>query len=221
MSQHDLIAQNMEDEIGIIISNGSTTNFDCDSLSGWIDQDDGNGISSQETFEDRETFKLDGGATFDASNRAGRFKTLSSPGGDRNSISVVFNPVTLGAAADASDNFFRLRFSYATNRVLVVDFYNDDIGIYDSSGVENLQGVAPALGVFQVFTADITGILTPATAVADCYLGDTLLVSGLDVGRPLTEPSKIMGLQQFSRDTPIYTQRLSYVDQLLIGDGLA
>ena len=74
---------------GGVISNGSSTNFECDSFTGWTNFDTINGITSLDTFESRSVFKSNGGDIYNASNTAGVVKELTAPASGRCVVSYV------------------------------------------------------------------------------------------------------------------------------------
>lgn len=222
MSNDDLLF-NMGVSAGSIISNGSEVDFECDSLSGWLSADTGNGVTSQVTYDSRSTFKLAGGATYISNNGASVYKTLTAYAGDRVTYTLCVDPILLApqSTGDTSGSFF-FYFFYNSSHCVYLVLYSDAIYIVnDATGLTKVADLADTQGATHKITIDVTGANTPATAVADIYFDDSLVGPATDIAYALAYVRGAIQLVQYSRISASYTEKLTYVDRILIGDGLA
>ena len=203
-------------------SNGNFLDFEFDSLAGWVSIDAGNGATTQEVFDSRGTFKFDGGATFNSSNSAGRYRDFgSTPVGDRHVITDIFYPASVGASTDAGLGYLVVWWQYHADYRLMIRVYSDKITVDDSTGTKVTVGNIN-LTAWNKLTIDITGVLSPSTAVCDIYLDDVLIASGVDCANNVS--AVLIGTfysVQLSRDNSPYIRHISYQDRILIGDGFA
>lgn len=208
---------------GGVISNGSATNFNCDSFTGWTDDDAGEGISSLSTFGGRSTFDMDGGLTYAANNGAVRSKVLSTTADlQRKVVSYIVYPVAeLDIAGLSVFGALNLNFYLGAGLgfcPLVI--FADGIASYDGGYYAVATGLS-LIGAWQTITVDIT--YAGGIGTFDLWLGASLVASGLPITLVASSTSGRTDIAQYSRldDSPIYIPKTSHVDQILVGDDFA
>lgn len=157
------------------ISNGSFVDDDCSSLTGWADQDESGGISTQETFDGRSTFKFwTDTQDYSLAIRSQDFGSLESVG-NRVVVTVTTYIDQCGLIASNDDVRFMM---YRSDWRFIVKFASDGLGIMQDGGSFAEAGTnLITLDTWQEWTFDIDLSSGVGDAICDVYLNEALQVS--------------------------------------------
>lgn len=192
-------------------SNASFVNNDCSSLTGWTETNSGTGTNSQVTFDGKSSFKLESGAS------AGGIARLSQNVGTlgtRVVISIKLYHSDIGL--NANNDFFGLILEFDDLQV-ILQFASDGLFTYDGASFIEAGTNLVSESIWQDWTFDIDNT-TPASASADVYLNEELVVTGADVSRTGTYSDGFFELKQRGANT---INQITYVDYVKVGDGFA
>jgi hypothetical protein len=186
---------------------------DCDSLTGWDDDDAGDGNTTQTTFLNREVFCLDaesaGGANYAAISRD--VGTL----GAGCAISVLAYHSNIGTKANADDFLIQVDNG---DVLCAVRIATDDIHVYDgASWNATSASKAGDEGEWILWTLVIDST-TPASATVDIYANGTKVVTAADcsdTGGTSTDGD--ITIQQYGDTT---ADQITYIRQICVGDSL-
>lgn len=213
MNHHDLIAQMMEEE-GIIISDGSLLNFDCDSTSGWSLATTGDDTITQTTESGEEVFLLDSGPVNNGWANPTRSLFYNLPTGNIFTATVRMKTNHLGTFAEF-DAFSQTILGFSTSRRITFNIYSDRLRLYaDAADAWMNYAMATPIGDF----FELTLIQKIAEKTVDVYLDSELIYSNLDSG--FHSGNSVVGLYSQSLHTP-NTRMLFNYSKIILGEGLA
>ncbi len=186
---------------------------DCSDISSWADNDVGDGVSSQVTFENKPTFKLDSGPTTGSAQRGYRVKDVGTFE-TRTVIEISLYHQALGAFA-ATDRFV-LRI-YKSDVELLVVLCTEGFYVNDGSSWNLIDADIVQTGVWQtwIFDCDFS---TPSGATVNVYLDDSEIYTDVDCSRTGTFTGGEVHLIQEGWTN---AHRITYVDYIKIGTGLS
>lgn len=198
-----------------IVASGGTFTWglldeDCSDISDWIDIDEVNGESTQETFDDKSCFKFNTNEKGDY-NRAGRMRTL--PGGLPDNyvveLNFYFDTLTMG---ERNEFFF-------SNGVIKLGMNFEYGGLFIRSypGWEEVGTELVQQGAWQKWRFEVTGG-DAETATVDVYLNGVLKASNVDCSWASSTDD---GLIQIGVYGELTDDQVAYLDYIKIGTDLA
>ncbi len=218
-------------ESPLIISGGEDYQFNMSDLSSpiiWNNNDTGNGDSSMSLEGQDYTFKLDGGATFHASNAASRQAQSPGPAGNRLVATAIVNFDSLAPFAGSGNGHLDWFTQASATRRSDILFYADRIATLDSTGsVVTLLEIDLEFGVDYVVTIDVPDTSLGASNVFDVYFNKltdtkvTQIASGANCGFSFAGVKNSTVFVQQARETTPFVQRISFIKAVSIGSSLS
>ncbi|MBN1882805.1 MAG: hypothetical protein JW885_11570 [Deltaproteobacteria bacterium] len=197
------------DRCAFTIGQGNVHDDDCSSLTGWTDGDL-SGESTQETFQDRDTFKFTI-ASIGGGHKAERYRNVGTLEDSFTvQIRTYFNDI--GTTGDA-DNFLLIVDNGTI--VLSVRFGTDGMFIYDGAAWNEVGTNIVEEDTWTVWRLVVDGSLSGSETV-DLYKDDFLIESGIDCSDASGATDGLVTLRQEGTTTSGVT---SYIDFLKISDG--
>jgi len=193
-----------------VISNGDIFDNDCSSLSGWVDNDQGDAVSSQVTFDSESTFKFDA-MTANAANYAQRDINVGAVPSEF-VLSIKLYHDLLGTIGNT--DYFRSHIGNSGS-ILRIIFASDGLFIYDGSSWNEVGTNLVIQDTWQTWTF-IVDTTTPASAVCDVYLDGVLKASSVDCSWVVVSNGGFL-LQGFGNTI---TNTTTYVDWIKVGSDL-
>jgi len=191
-------------------SNTSVASEACDALGTWADDDAGNGVSSQATFDGEETFKFDT-VNPTAGTRASRGKDLGTLG-TNTTLTVRLQHTNLGALAGA--DYFRMDLYNDDHRTYIV-WASDGLFVHDGVGWNEVGTDLVVDDEWHIWTFEIDST-TPATATLDVYLDGYMIATGVDCSNDVGDVDGQLEMYQMGQTAIVQT----YVDYIYVGDAL-
>lgn len=193
-------------------SNTTYLDEDMADISDWADDDTNNGVSSQVTFDLKSCMKLDAGAAV-SGTKARRTRDVGTFG---NRVVVEFSIYCDAIGTYVAANFFRLLVDAPTVRLNAL-FGSDGLFINDGAVYNEVGTNLVVQDTWQEWIFDID-FTTPASAIVDIYLNNTLKASNVDCSCMGSFTNGKVWLTQQGTTT---SYRLTYVDYIKVGDGFA
>jgi hypothetical protein len=188
-------------------STGSLLVDDCSDLTNWDDDDAVNGVSSQTTFQGRQVFKFDSGAS-GAGTYARRSQDVGSfAAGAAITIRVYIDDI--GATTDV--DHFQIQFGDGTNFVKV-RFGSDGMFVYDGGSWVEIDTDIVSADTWQEWTFDADS----SFATMSIYLDGTLQEAGVDITNTEGNTDGDLIIAQNGQTT---SNRITYVDLIRVSDG--
>lgn len=200
------------------ISNAILLDLDCSDITGWIDQDEGEAVSEQITFDTKSCFKFDSKTSADSADMAARYKEVGSVEnlGNRIVVSLSLYCDAIGTRIDGDSFYLNI---YRSDWRFGLSFATDGLFVYDGTTNNEFGTNLVSQDVWQEWTFDIDLSKGISSAVCDCYLDSILQASNIDCSWDIggnIDGAVYTGQQGYSIDN-----RISYLDWLKIGDGFA
>jgi hypothetical protein len=192
------------------IGEGDVHDDDCSSLTGWTNNDS-SGTSSQETYEDRDVFKLTV-ATHGGSNFAQIYQDVGTIDTSF-TVQVRVKHDDVGAVVGDADHF-RFDVDNGTT-ILQIAFGTDGLRINDGSAWNEVGTDIVENDHWTVWRFVVDGS-TPGSETVDVYKDDFLIASGVDCSNGVGATDGLVTITQYGVTTDGVT---SYVDFLKISDG--
>jgi hypothetical protein len=188
-------------------STGNLLVDDCSSLTNWDDDDAVNGVSSQTTFQGRQVFKFDSGAS-GAGTWAKRSQDVGSfaNGG---TVTMRIYIEDIGATTDV--DHFQLQFGDGTNFVKI-RMGSDGMFVYDGGSWVEIDTDIVSADTWQEWTFDADS----SFATMNIYLDGTLQESGVDITNTEGNTDGDVIIAQNGQTT---ANRITYVDLIRVSDG--
>ena len=197
------------------VSNGSYIDEACTALGSWADNDQGNGVSTQASFDSKETFKFDSGITTGGDIAVRKLDPGSVEAlGNTVIVSISVYLETIGTSVH---NGMKLMV-YRSDSYYLVSLTNAGIYVLHNPGnTYTLYPAAmPVADTWQEwsFAYDLSGGI--ANAVVDIYLNNVRVVAGAACDYQVATTDGACHLEQWG-----YTEsnRITYVDWFKVGDG--
>ncbi len=186
---------------------------DCSSLTGWTDGDSGgSAVSTQETYDGEETFKLYTGPTT-GSVYARREKTLGSTGSSSFVIELKFYPSVIGSNAN-SDSFQFLYQIDSSNRIFF-NWGSDGFNVYNGSSYELFSSITPVIGSWNTWKL-ICDYQSSSNYKVSIYLNGEL--KGVTTNTAGNSAAGTSGRVQLTLSGYNTANILLYLDYIKIGD---
>jgi len=199
------------------ISNGSLLDFECDNLTGWTDEDTGEAVSDQVTFDGKSTFRFDTNTSADTDDQASRLKDIGSIDGLGNRIVISYNLYCDACAARANNDTFVFHV-FRSDWKFVLHMAADGLFIYDGAAYVEAGTNLVVEDAWQEWTFDIDLSGGGGSAVCDIYVNQALIVSSFDCSYDTGGTDGDVRMQVSGHATD---DQIAYVDWLKIGDGFA
>jgi len=188
-------------------SNGDILYDDCSNISLWTDSDQGTGISTQVTQDDKSAFKLDTGST---SGGVAWRKYITSTFPDIIYITLRMNNTSLGDTGDPDD--FQLLIYVSSTQLIQFSFNSTGFRTFNGSGWNTVES---GISVNQNVWTDWTLIINRTNKKLTIYQDGVKIKENIEweywTGSGLTT---CYSFQQQGTDA---TNRITYVDQVKVG----
>jgi hypothetical protein len=198
------------DSMGIL-SDASYNSWDCSDISGWVDEDSGDGVSDQTTFDGRSVFSFDNGSA-GAGNDAERKEEVTGGGGFGVRATATIRVYCSDIGAQADGDVFNIEFddgATACRIQLAIDgIFVDDGAAWNEVGTDLVVE-----DTWQEWTFDINW----TAKTVDIYLDGIQVGNDVDCSRTAFSVTGQIGLRQ---DGDTTANRKSYVDMIRAGTGL-
>ena len=202
---------------GVEISNGSIFDYPCTTLPDiWALTGGGNSTETEATEEGENTYLLDSGASYNASNQAqfnntAAFTAPASPTTIYISKRIKLN--RLGSEGVTRDDVQAI-ISYSSTHSLFVRFWDDKFGVQDGAGVLQYTAWTPVYDTF--FWLNF--VVNNTTKKCDVKLNNDIIITGADCSRALAYTGRWTSTI-INRQPSGYSRTLCHIDRLLVGTG--
>ena len=193
----------------IYISNANIDNEDMSDITDWTDIDQGNGVSTQVTFDGKSCMKLDSGTPASGSNSGFRFQNLGAYGTRVVfSFSAYFESLGTVLGPNYNDDFNLEVYNGTTH--FWSRFGTDGLFIYDGTTHNEIGTDLVVLDVWQEWTFDINW----TAQTVDVYLDKVLIASGVDCSHA---SSSYSGWTWFRQRGDNLSNNITYIDWFKAG----
>lgn len=205
------IDDNLNNSVDInTLASGTYLDDDCDTIADWTDGDTGTGASTAATLDNKDTFKMDSGASAGAGNYARLYQTLTDNIPSKFCVSAKLYHDLLGT--QTAGDYFELLVQRA-GVALNVQWCSD--GLYINSGSMAETGTNIVLQkTWQQWDFIVTAT-TPASATVDVYLDGILQTAAVDCSYTGTFTANVVDMFQKGTAT---ANCITYVADVKIGN---
>ena len=165
------------------------------------------------TFDGKETFKFDTGATAASGNYAYRSKDLGNFSAPTGIISFGLYHDALGSTGD--EDYFRMQIGF-TDVLLQLRFGTDGLFVYDGSSWNEVGTDEVNEDVWQDWTCLVKNADDYANSTCDVYLDGVLVEADVDCSQQGSAHGYVY-LSQYGSTT---ANRITYLDYFVAGDSL-